>query len=162
MEAPQKASLAQTAEPNDTNSYLAAWSKCRQAGLGNVNLSKDGRASGSPPEPRVQLALLHVQFLAGLELFQHFEVEGVLVLKNQNYGAAIVTVPNARVRQAMHLPVPHCLVSCTPWGNLSGTGFLCAGHGGRLFEGDDSRRESQGERLRTTGALLPQTCIAAN
>lgn len=28
-------------------------------------------------------------------------VEGVLVLKNQNYGAAIVTVPTARVRQAM-------------------------------------------------------------
>ena len=96
-----------------------------------MNLSKDGRASGSPPEPRVQLALLHVQFLAGLELFQHFEVEGVLVLKNQNYGAAIVTVPNARVRQAMHLPVPHCLVSyslgksvwdgllvCRPWWTL--------------------------------------------
>eukprot|EP00439_Symbiodinium_sp_Y106_P068630 s1515_g11.t1 len=55
VEAPQKASLAQTAEPNDTNR----------------------RKSFRIP------------------------VEGVLVLKNQNYGAAIVTVPNARVRQAM-------------------------------------------------------------
>ncbi|CAE7702575.1 KIN14E [Symbiodinium sp. CCMP2592] len=54
-EAPPKASLVPTAEPNDTNR----------------------RKSFRIP------------------------VEGVLVLKNQNYGAAIVTVPNARARQAM-------------------------------------------------------------